>query len=216
MNMNLYDKSFYNYIADGSLRSAEKIVPKVIEIFNPTSVIDFGCGTGAWLSVFKKNGIENIHGLDTSNDGHELILDSEFELINLGFPYIPQYKYDLAVSLEVAEHISEEYADNFVKSVARSANNILWSAAVPGQRGLNHINEQWPHYWVSKFKDLGFSCNGSFRYQFWYDEEIETWYRQNILLFSKSYDWNEEVRDLVHYNNYPNYISVEAKYRYDN
>jgi SAM-dependent methyltransferase len=214
--MSLYDKNFYDLIADGSIRSAEKVVPLVMDIFRPNRIVDFGCGTGAWLHTFKKHGVERVLGLDSSDDGHSLLSDDEFELIDLGSPYVPLYKYDLAISLEVAEHIAEDKADNFVKNIARSSDNILWSAAVPGQRGLNHINEQWPSYWIAKFKDLGFNCNGSFRYQFWFDEEIETWYRQNILLFSRTFQWNEEVRDLVHYNNYSNYSSVESKFRYDN
>lgn len=214
--VSLYDRNFYDVIHDGSVRSAEKIAPKVFDMFNPNKIIDFGCGTGAWLNAFKALGAEGVLGLDSSNDGHELLNENEFQLIDLSAPYIPLYKYDLAISLEVAEYIDESGADNFVKNIARSADNILWSAAVPGQRGLNHINEQWPSYWIPKFKELGFNCNGSFRYQFWFDDEIETWYRQNILLFSRSINWNEEVRDLIHYNNYLNYSDVESRFKYDN
>lgn len=212
--MSIYDKNFYDYIADGAFRSANKIVPRLIEIFNPQTVIDFGCGTGAWLAAFKANGISTIYGVDGSDEGHQLLSDEEFEIVDLGKPYVPRQKYDLAVCLEVAEHVDEKYSDIFVANVARCSDNILWSAAVPGQRGLNHINEQWPSYWIPKFASYGFSCNGSFRYEFWNDEEIETWYRQNILLFSKTINWNEQVRDLVHPNNYSNYHYVKDEYKY--
>jgi hypothetical protein len=183
-----------------------------MEIFKPKSVIDFGCGTGAWLHQFYMSGVDEILGLDGSDDGHQLIPNDSFQLIDLSDYYVPHHKYDLAISLEVAEHLPEESADVFVKNVARSADNIFWSAAVPGQRGLDHINEQWPSYWIPKFKELGFYCNGDFRLQFWDDENIETWYRQNILLFSKHKpEWDGEVRDLVHPNNYTNYEVVEER-----
>lgn len=210
--MSIYDKNFYEYINDGAVRSANKIVPKVLEIFKADSVIDFGCGTGAWLSTFKKYGSKIILGLDSSPDGHQMIDEENFELIDLSLEYRTSFKYDLAMSLEVAEHLDISSADTFVSNLVNSSDNILWSAAVPGQRGLNHINEQWPSYWVEKFASYGYKCNGSFRYDFWFDEDIDTWYRQNILLFSKNINWNEKVRDLIHYNNYSNYNTIEDKY----
>jgi SAM-dependent methyltransferase len=210
--MTVYNKEFYDYISDGALRSAKKIAPGVMQLFKPKSVIDIGCGTGAWLKAFEELGATELYGVDGSDEGHELV--ENFELHDFSRPYIPQHKYDLAISLEVAEHIPEQYADMFVKTVARCADNILWSAAVPGQRGLNHVNEQFPSYWIPKFEDLGYSCNGSFRYAFWNDETVENWYRQNILLFSKNFIWNEPIRDLIHPNNYPNYGGdVEERFK---
>lgn len=215
--MSIYDTKFYNQIDEGALRSANIIIPQLIEQFvHPLTVIDIGCGTGAWLKVFKEHGAQ-IHGVDFSGDGHQLIDESEFEQWDLTKHFIPDHKYDLAISLEVAEHLDEEYADVFVNNVARCSDNILWSAAVPGQRGLHHVNEQFPSYWIPKFERLGYKVNGDFRLQFWYNEEVENWYRQNVLLFTKmDFDWNNPVRDLIHYNNYPNYGgNVEERFKYN-
>lgn len=215
--MSLYNKEFYEYIDAGAIRSAEIIVPLILENFIvPESVIDFGCGTGAWLHVFQSHGVQEVYGVDGSDQGHQLIDDLDFELYDLSEPFVPLHKYDLAITLEVAEHLPESAADTFVANVARCSDNILWSAAVPGQRGLNHINEQFPSYWVPKFEALGYSCNGDFRKIFWYNEDVENWYRQNILLFSKTRTWDNPVQDLIHYNNYPNYGgNVEEQYRYE-
>lgn len=203
--MNQYNKDFYDLIGDGALRSAWVVAPKVYEIFNPKSVIDFGCGTGAWLSVFRDLGATDIRGLDGSPEGHQLIAPEEFECIDLGNTYHPHQKYDLAISLEVAEHLPPHCADTFVQNVTACSDNILWSAAVPRQNGVGHINEQWPSYWVPKFQERGYKCYSTFRFQFWHDENVENWYRQNVLLFSKQKNLLfdvPEILDVIHYNNW--------------
>jgi hypothetical protein len=47
-----YTKKFFKAIAHGSQRSAEEIVPSVMELLRPASVIDVGCGLGVWLKAF--------------------------------------------------------------------------------------------------------------------------------------------------------------------
>lgn len=210
----MYDKDFYGEINDGAIASAQVIVPLVVDIFRPKSVIDFGCGTGAWLSEFVMWGVDEIYGLDGSDEGHGLIGDEEFELVDLAQPYEFDRKFDLAMSLEVAEHLPYESADTFVDNVCNSSDNILWSAAVPGQRGVNHVNEQWPSFWAPKFLERGFYCNGSFRYRFWDNRQVETWYKQNILLFSRhKHHWNDTVRDLIHPDNYHIYDDVAEEHK---
>ena len=209
----MYDRDFYSQIHDGAINSARVIVPFVIEEFHPDSVIDFGCGTGAWLHEFYMRGVTTVLGLDGSEEGHALIPNNSFKVVDLSMPYELEHKYDLAISLEVAEHLPESVADIFVQNITSASDNILWSAAVPGQRGLNHINEQWPSYWVAKFSRAGYYCNGSFRYQFWNDDRIETWYKQNILLFSRLRpEWNDRVMDIIHPDNYSNYESIEEEH----
>jgi SAM-dependent methyltransferase len=206
--MNEYNKDFYNQIHDGALSSARAIVPEVINIFKPRSVVDFGCGTGAWLSVFKENGVDEVSGVDGSPEGHSLLDEENFTLRDLSSEFSLDRKYDLAMSLEVAEHIPYKFADQFVDNICNSSDNILWSAAVPGQNGVGHINEQWPSYWVPKFHQRGYICSSIFRFNFWNNENIENWYRQNILIFTKDSSLfknikvNNEILDVIHYNNW--------------
>lgn len=210
----MYDRSFYSQISDGAINSAAVVVPLVIDIFKPRSVIDFGCGTGAWLHEFYMYGVDEVFGVDGSDEGHELVPNNEFQLVDLTQLYLTDHKYDLAMSLEVAEHLPDYAADTFVESICNAADNILWSAAVPGQRGLNHINEQWPSYWVPKFKERGFYCDGTFRYRFWENDKVETWYKQNILLFSRHKpEWSDTVRDLIHPDNYHIYDEIDERHK---
>ncbi len=59
-----YTKSFYEEIRNGSVRSAEVIVPLVLDLLHPSSVVDVGCGDASWLAVFQKLGIEDVFGID--------------------------------------------------------------------------------------------------------------------------------------------------------
>ena len=89
------------------------------------------------------------------------------------------------MSLEVAEHLEEEAADNFVRQLTKISDRILFSAAIPDQGGLHHLNERPPSYWAKKFKTYGFNQLDFLRPLFWDDERIEWWYRQNFLIYEK-------------------------------
>ena len=183
--MNIYDNNFFKKISKGSLNSALVIVPLVIEKFNPTSVIDFGCGTGAWLNVFKKFGINEVLGIDGSFFDSCSLSENEYKIFDLSNKINLNKKYSISMSLEVAEHIPEKSADLFVENLANHSDTIFWSAATPGQGGDNHINEQPHSYWIEKFYKLGYKSDENFKELFSKSSQVEFWYRKNIILFTK-------------------------------
>lgn len=181
-----YDSDFYDLINAGSLRSAEKIVPEIMRLLQPETVLDFGCGEGAWLSVFAKHGC-TVTGLDGPYvDSTRLLIprDSFFPVDLERVVGVQMGPSDLVISLEVAEHLPENLADSFVDALTRHSQFVLFSAAVPGQGGVGHLNEQWPAYWVEKFNIRGYRVTGALRWKFWNDapELVENWYAQNLLL----------------------------------
>lgn len=93
---------------------------------------------------------------------------------------------DLAMSLEVGEHLEEISADAFVHTLTDFSDVVLFSAAYPGQGGTHHINEQPPTYWARKFRIHGYVPYDIFRARFWDDTSIEWWYRQNVFLYVKA------------------------------
>ncbi|MDR3063776.1 MAG: class I SAM-dependent methyltransferase [Methanobrevibacter sp.] len=180
-----YSKTFYESQSIESVKNAENILPLVIDIINPKSVLDVGCGVGAWLSVFKKLGIENIKGIDGEwvLEDQLLIHKDEFIRDNLENPSEIKKEYDLVVSLEVAEHLSQEHGQNFIKFLTSCSKVVLFSAAIPNQGGTNHINENWPSYWINIFKKCDFVPVDCIRNNIWQNENIAPVYKQNIFLF---------------------------------
>jgi SAM-dependent methyltransferase len=187
--------------------SAEEVLPFVIDLVSPLSIIDIGCGTGSWLKVAKKLGITDIKGIDGIHVDNKILCIEEKEFLqqNLTLPLDLGRKYDLAISLEVAEHLPQEAADNFVELLARHSDIILFSAAVPGQGGQFHLNEQWPIYWQAKFKLLGYYPYDLLRDHFWENEKVNWWYKQNMFLYAKpgiealaGYNSANKIRILIH------------------
>lgn len=167
-----------------NFKAAEQVLPIVFDKFKPNSILDVGCGIGTWLKVAKDLGVNNILGIDGSYINKQLlkIKDSEFKEFDLNLPFNLNQQFDLIICLEVAEHVSQEYASNLIKSLCDHGNIILFSAAIPGQGGQNHCNEQWPDYWQEKFQSEGFGSYDVLRNDIWLNEKIDWWYRQNLIL----------------------------------
>jgi SAM-dependent methyltransferase len=181
----MYNKEFYKKISSQSLKSAENIMPIILEYVKPNSVIDFGCGVGSWLSAFKKNGVEEILGLDGDWVDKKQLLIAENEFLACDFikENKNQKKYDLAISTEVAEHLPNEVSEKFVDSLTAAADVIMFSAAIPYQGGTKHINEQWPEYWANLFYKKGYVVADCIRPKIWNNPDVDFWLAQNLLFF---------------------------------
>ena len=171
-----------------NLSAPGEVVPYLVECFNPQSVLDVGCGTGTWLKIFQDHGVKDIKGLDGDFVNIELLQQNisidQFQPADLTEPFDLKRKYDLVISLEVAEHLPETAADHFIASLTRHADTIIFSAALPGQGGQNHLNEQWKQYWIEKFSALNFMVFDILREKFWNNHKVDWWYKQNMLVFS--------------------------------
>lgn len=182
---NLYDQNFYDRQMAASLASARKYLRHLWQYLQPESVLDVGCGRGTWLKACKEMGSGTLVGYDGPwNDQSQMVdADIVFRAVDLNERFNPVEKFDLAMSLEVAEHLEAKYADRFVESIAASADCVLFGAALVGQGGCNHINEQMPSYWAHRFRRLDFVAFDLFRPAFWGDAEVCFWYRQNTFLY---------------------------------
>jgi hypothetical protein len=183
--LNEVTKAAFDDPHEGSLSSARAIVPIVMRMVRPTSVIDLGCRTGDWLSVFREHGVERIKGLDAFEaDERDLRVPRDcVSVADLREPYTTDAEFDLAVSLEVAEHLPEDCADTLIETLVGLAPVVLFSAAIPFQDGLHHVNSQWPEYWRDMFSRRGYVVVDCIRSRIWNDESVEYWYAQNTLLY---------------------------------
>jgi SAM-dependent methyltransferase len=181
-----YDQAFFSTIKANSKESAEIVIPLIIDLVNPRSVIDIGCGTGTWLSVFKDHNIEDIKGVDGDwvNDELLLIPKACFTPHDLTQELHIEQRFDLAVSLEVAEHLDKQYAKNFVSTLVKLSSVVLFSAAIPFQGGTHHVNEEWPDYWASLFAEHDYLAIDCIREKIWNNENVAWWYAQNVLVFA--------------------------------
>jgi SAM-dependent methyltransferase len=182
-----YTSAFFDGIRGESGRSAHVVVPMVLEMLHPKSVVDVGCGDGTWLSVFRELGVSDTFGFDGDYvERRQLqIPQDQFRALDLSSPFGLSRTFDLAMSLEVAEHLPPQSAEDFVDSLTKLAPVVLFSAAIPLQGGTQHLNEQWPEYWAALFKARDYLSIDCFRGKIWRDEQVEWYYAQNLLLFAR-------------------------------
>ena len=136
------------------------------------------------------SGVNDIYGIDGDYVNRNLLFENvtsdEFGALDLSSSFDLNRKFDLAISLEVAEHIDSSSSSTFVDSLCRHSDLVIFGAATENQGGQNHLNEQWPEYWIDLFKKNGFHCYDIIRPLIWENNKIDWWYRQNVLVFSKN------------------------------
>jgi SAM-dependent methyltransferase len=175
-------------------RAAGVVLPLLFSVVSPRSMLDVGCGLGSWLSVANELGVKDYLGIDGEHvDVSKLfILPDKLFKHDLTRPIRLERKFDLAICLEVAEHLPESASDTLLKTLVDHSDIILFSAAVPGQGGQNHLNEKSLSFWASKFSKHEYALYDFIRPQIWYNPNIEVWYKQNIVVFCKG-DHMEKV-----------------------
>lgn len=181
-----YGATFYDRLASGTTRSAEVIISHVVELLNPTSLVDVGCGDGRWLQVCQAKGIHDVLGIEGPWVKQSSFAVDPAHLLHCNLaqstPTVER-TFNIAISMEVAEHLPESRAADFVAFLTSLSDVVLFSAAIPGQGGTDHVNEQWQSYWAEQFSHYGFEVLDALRPLIWSDSQVDVWYRQNALLF---------------------------------
>lgn len=182
-----YDESFYARQQDGSRDSAAKIIGHLTRFYQPKTIIDLGCGRGSWLRAFEGVGITKRIGVDGPWNSQSDMLDQRIQFFqsDLAHPknITVEGRFDLAMSLEVAEHLPPESSASFVKALVRYSDVVLFSAAYEHQGGNAHINERKHSYWAELFDREGYVPFDLFRPVFWGDPDVRFWYQQNCFLY---------------------------------
>jgi cyclopropane fatty-acyl-phospholipid synthase-like methyltransferase len=168
-------------------------------------------------------------GMDGNYVNREsLLIDKKkFIPIDLETDFSLDRIFDLVISLEIAEHLSKNSSRQFIENLTKLGDVVLFSAAIPGQGGTNHINEAFPDFWISLFESNGFYPIDVVRKQIWDDKEIDFWYRQNILIFARHSIKNDNLifnknqssindtlpyfYDRIHQELYMIYVNEKAK-----
>jgi len=183
-----YDAVFFDYVSTGATRSAERVWPHLLGILPIRTILDVGCGRGAWLSVAMSLGVAGVTGVDGSYvDTDRLLIPSDrFVPADLQDGFKLPDRYDLVMSLEVAEHLSAARSAGFVEDLVSHGDLILFSAAPKGQGGHAHVNEQDYSYWQKLFAAHGYVAIDYLRPLLKNVGEIEPWYRYNTVLYAAS------------------------------
>lgn len=181
----LYGDAFYANQVAGSYRSARAFLGHLFQYWKPSSIVDFGAGVGAWLAAAHEFGITEVAAIDGDwvDTKRKVNPSIPYFHADLERPIRIDRRFDMAMSVEVAEHLHPSRAGSFVEDLTLASDVVLFGAAMRDQGGTNHVNEQDQGYWIALFAERGYLCIDFFRAPFWRSTEVEPWYVQNTFMF---------------------------------
>jgi hypothetical protein len=178
VSVGLYGPEFFEGRSGPVMASASAVIPLVLRVVQPKSVLDVGCGKGEWVKTFWRYGVEAL-GIDIASPEED-----GFLWYDLTEPLVFDEEFDMVLCLETGEHLPEEAADTLVETCVTNAPKVVFSAAVPGQEGTGHINCQPHEYWHEKFAAFGYEMSDPFRSALQDNPMVSPWYRDNLFLYS--------------------------------
>ncbi|MEM9239272.1 MAG: class I SAM-dependent methyltransferase [Pseudomonadota bacterium] len=180
-----YDAAFYAERDSQTRPAAHVILSHLFNLCQIKSVCDVGCGVGTWLAAAQDLGAEKVLGFEGPwVAAAQMEVDpSIVKQQDLEQPIEVDRRFDLVLSLEVAEHLTSDRGPSLVAELCHLSDVVLFSAAILDQGGTGHKNERWQSYWANLFDEQGFDTIDAIRPRIWSDASIPWWYRQNILLY---------------------------------
>ena len=185
----MYSKEYFSdAIFDTDYAAIAKIIA---DKYQPKTVLEIGCGPGKLtkaLSVHVNkivafDGFSNPEFNDYSNIMfHRLDLNNNTDKVK----EIQDQHFDIAICMEVAEHINPQASASLIKLLTKHANVVIFTAAVPNQGGHGHINCQPRTFWNKLFVEQNFTINTKVMPFIQSNENIAIWYRLNITDYVKN------------------------------
>lgn len=180
-NENYFKSEIFNF-------DYEAIAKAIIEVYKPKSIIEFGCGKGDLTKSLARHGIEIIAIDGYSNPDFSKFPQITFSSLNLNdelevttFLSKLNSKFDIAISLEVAEHLNPVISSSLINWMTSLTDIVIFSAAVLEQGGDGHINCRPREFWYKEFQNNGFMISDKIREKLRYNKRVGPWYRHNII-----------------------------------
>lgn len=182
-----YGDNWYEDHVAASLDSGRLVLGHLWQYLQPASVLDVGCGRGSWLAACRELGAETLIGLDGPWNSQAAMIEPaiQFRAVDLNQPFALDAPVELAMSVEVAEHLEPSSSERLIECLTSASEVVVFGAAYVEQGGTHHINERRHSFWAKLFAARGFAVFDLFRPNFWDDARLPFWYRQNTFLYVK-------------------------------
>ncbi len=135
--------------------------------------------------MYRSNGVTDIVGIDGDYVEPETLLipEDRFKAVDICLPFHLNRRFDLVQCLEVAEHVPPDASRALIDNLTAHGHHVLFSAAVPGQGGENHLNEHTYEFWRQIFAERGYAPIDFIRPLLQQRPDVAYWYRYNVLLY---------------------------------
>ncbi|HEX3803725.1 MAG TPA: methyltransferase domain-containing protein [Solirubrobacteraceae bacterium] len=186
----IYNPVLFLFFFGRSIADAPGVVKVVEEVFpEAQTFLDVGAGSGGFAAEVKRTG-RRITACEYNKVGRwftglQGVVSHPFDL-NASSP-APDVtgKFDIVYSFEVGEHLPPELGRRMVAFIAEHAHQVVFTAAIPGQGGMGHVNEQPPEYWVELFTDAGMQFDEALTSQVrerFHQERLAPWFEKNAIV----------------------------------
>lgn len=153
-----YSKAYYDGIESANSHAYQLLAEALIEVFEPRSIADVGCGSGGISAALRDRGVKQIYPFDFSQASVDMTKKRGFAAarrLDLTQAKEIPATADLCLCLEVAEHIPRKFEHHLVSLLSRVAPVLIFTAAPPGQGGHLHVNLRSQHHWKQLFREQG-------------------------------------------------------------
>ena len=185
----IYNREFFQWSIKSEVGSSLGFAKIVCKYMKPKSIVDVGCGCGIYLKAFSLLGIKDLLGFDGSEHAIECsLVPGKIKLHDLRVPLYTKRKFDLCLCMEVAEHIDVAYSEILADALIRLSDRLLFTAALPGQGGRNHVNEQPHDFWTALFQRKGFNFKKELTKRLRQEmkaKKVIWWIPQNLMVFER-------------------------------
>jgi len=188
----IYDREYFEATVEPHMASsAEVIAGSILRDLSPSSAVELGCGTGLLLLALQREGVSCL-GLDYAEAALEICRNRGLSVrkCDLESDVSFELSADIAISMEVAEHLPASCADRFVNLLCRIAPVVVLTAAEPGTAGENHVNLQPTSYWIEQFESRGhvFDSYISLKWrQEWNLKAVAGCYASTVMVFRQAH-----------------------------
>ncbi len=183
----VYTPRFYEEEGESSEGSAPEVVPALLRLGPIHSVLDVGCGVGAFLAEFLRSGVREAIGIEGEwiRSAPIAIPNESIAIADLRQRFDLGRTFDMVLCLEVAEHLEADFAGGLIESIVRHGDLIAFGAGVPSQGGTHHVNLRWPDFWAGQFRRKGFDCFDAVRPVLARNPRVSKHYAQNLLVYAR-------------------------------
>jgi SAM-dependent methyltransferase len=152
----IYPRSYFAGVDEEQSELYVRLADAIYQRWEPHSAVDIGCGTGLILARLAEKGVR-VRGVDGSRQAiRSSPIGDRVMRWNLRSPLPALGPFDLVICTEVAEHLPAASARTLVSGLTSLGARVLFTAAIPGQGGRHHLNEQPHSYWEGLFAKRGF------------------------------------------------------------
>jgi SAM-dependent methyltransferase len=163
--------------------SARAVIPRVLGLTGARSIVDVGCGSGAWIRACRDLGVPEVVGVDGPHvPPIQRRVATEFVERDLAEPLDLARRFNLVMCVDVAEDLPPERAEGLIADITALAPVVLFAAAVPGQDATPHASEWWPEGWAALFEAEGWTCRDAIRPWIRTNDQVGWRYRQTLFL----------------------------------